>query len=231
MTAATGPRSRGWMTPLPRRPPAPRVLEQQRHERLALADLAAAHHRHRLVEREGRLLDPLVGLRPRRTGSRPVARKRCITSSQKPGVVQKTSSGSSDAGPQAHLLLELAPGAGLGRLPAVAAAGRQLPDERVHGVAVLPDEDDPAVASTGSAATEPRLAHDLARALDPARLAHLVDVERDHAALVDAPVLAARERTAWSRSWRRMIAAAQERAAARSALEHASRSAGSGPRT
>ena len=111
------------------------------------------------------------------TSSSPLARKRCITSSQKPGVVQKVSSGCEHARAQAHLLLQLAPGTFCGRLARVAAARRQFPDQRVDRVAVLAHQGDAAVLVHGQGGHRAAMAHHLAAALHAAGLDDLVDVE------------------------------------------------------
>ena len=138
-------------------------LQQQRDQRLPLADLAALHHPDRLVQREGRRLDLLVRLGAGRDGleaGRPEEVHHLVAEA---GRRPEDEEGLDGRRAEADFLLQLPAGAFLGRLARVAPAGRQLPHEGVHRVAVLAHEDDAAVVEDGQRGHRAALAHDLAQ--------------------------------------------------------------------
>src|SRR5574341_833448 len=123
-----GPRSQGGLD-------YTRLLEQQRHQRLAYADLAAGHHGARLLAREPAQLDALVLL-----GARLAGREAGGAEDVHP-LVAEARRGEEERDPlqagggEARLLLQLAARTRLRRLARVQAARRQLPDLLVHRIA------------------------------------------------------------------------------------------------
>src|SRR5258708_1300732 len=145
-----------------------------------------ADHRFELGEGEGLDLDALV-LVALRLGGREAGRAEHVH-----GLVAESRRRKEERDPAqaprllSDLFLQLPLRGLLRRLAGVQAAGGQLPEGVVDGIAVLADEDDPPVILDREDGDGAGMPHDLARRADAAGLLDLVEVEGKDLARIDA---------------------------------------------